>query len=101
MEAKESSLYVKARAVLMAEYFASRKWFVFEGKNNCILFYIPADQVFDYTVDELAELISESDYHIVETGLVISSMTYMFFQHAKLVHHVEVWPMTKYDIYTE
>ncbi|WP_448103493.1 hypothetical protein [Pedobacter panaciterrae] len=100
MEAKESSPYVKARAVLLAEYFSSRNWYVFEGKNNCILFYIPADQVFEYTVDELMEIIVESDFHVVETGLLMSSVTYMFFQHAKLVNEVVVLPMTKYDIYT-
>jgi hypothetical protein len=38
MEIRESSQYVKARAVLLAEYFVGRGWLVVEGKNNCILF---------------------------------------------------------------
>ncbi len=100
MEIRESSQYVKARAVLLAEYFAERGWLVTEGKNNCVLFYIPADQEFHYSQQQLADIIAESDFHVIETGLKLTSIIYMFYQMCKLKGEVEVWPTTEFDIYT-
>ncbi|MBT2564659.1 hypothetical protein J7E50_25815 [Pedobacter sp. ISL-68] len=100
MEIKESSEYVKARAVLLAEYFAERDWLVVEGKNNSVLFYIPADQEFHFSQLQLADIIAESDYHVIETGLKLTSIIYMFYQMGKLKGEVEVWPITEFDIYT-
>lgn len=100
MEIRESSQYVKARSVLLADYFAERGWLVAEGKNNCVLFYIPADREFHYSQQQLDDIIAESDYHVVETGLKLTSIIYMFYQMGKLKGEVEVWPTTEFDIYT-
>ena len=100
MEIRESSQYVKARAVLLAEYFAGRGWLVVEGKNNCILFYIPAEHIFNYSQQQLADIIGESDYHVTPTGLRLTSIIYMFYQNGGLVDKVEVLPMSQFDIYS-
>jgi hypothetical protein len=100
MEIRESSQYVKARAVLLAEYFVGRGWLVVEGKNNCVLFYIPAGQPFDYSQQQLANIIAESDFHIIATGLRLTNIIYMFYQNGEFRDKVEVLPMTQFDIYT-
>lgn len=99
MEIKESSPYVKARVVLLAEYFAKRKWLVVCGKNNSVLIYIPSDQECNYTIYELADIIGESDYDVIETGLRLTQIIYMFFHRGKLYNQVDVLPMKEFDIY--
>jgi hypothetical protein len=100
MEIRESSQYVKARAVLLAEYFATRRWLVAEGKNNCVLFYIPSDQQFHYSKQQIADIIAESDHHVIPTGLKLTIVIYMFYQKGELRTKVEVLPMAQFDIYT-
>lgn len=100
MENKESSAYVKARAVLLGGYFKTRGWNVAEGKNNTILFYIPSTQQCNYSQQDLADIIAESDFHVPETGLKMSYVTYMFFHHGRLYTQLEVLPTHEYDIYT-
>jgi hypothetical protein len=87
--------------VLLAEYFAERGWLVAEGKNNCVLFYIPTDQEFHYSQEQLADIIAESDYYVVETGLRLTNIIYMFYQNSELVGKLEVLPMSQFDIYTD
>ncbi|MDN3586043.1 hypothetical protein QWY86_05155 [Pedobacter aquatilis] len=101
MEIRESSAYVKARTVVSAEYFAERGWKVAEGKNNAILIYIPSDQSCEYSYEDFAGIIGESDYHIIETGLKMSFVVYMFFLNGRLYKKVEVLPLHEYDIYTD
>lgn len=99
MEIKESSPYVKAKAVLLAEYFAQRNWMVVEGKNDSVLLYIPSDQICDYTLDELADIIAQSDFHITETGLRMTSISYTFFHRGKFYKEVVELPTKEFDFY--
>ena len=101
MEIKESSPYVQARSVLLAEYFAQRNWLVVCGKNNSVLIYIPSDQPCNYSQKDYADIIGESDHHVMETGLKLTAIIYMFFHKGKLQHEVEVWPLHEYDIYAD
>jgi len=99
MEIRESSQYVKARAVLLAEYFTQRNWTVAEGKNDSVILYIPSDQICNYSKDELAEIIAESDFHVIETGLRMSSITYVFLHKGKLYDEIVELPTKEFDIY--
>ena len=101
MEIVESSQYVKTRALLLAEYFGRRGWVVTDGKNNCILFYVTQAKILSYSKNQLATIIGESDYHIKETGLKMSNVTYKFYYQGELINEIEVWPLNEFDIYTD
>jgi hypothetical protein len=99
MEINESSEYVKARALLLAEYFGQRGWLVTAGKNNCILIYVQNDNISNYSADQLMEIISESDWHVKETGLRTSFVTYMFYHKGEFYKKIDVFSSGEYDIY--
>ncbi|WP_426330114.1 hypothetical protein [Pedobacter sp. R-06] len=101
MGTEESSEYVKARALLLAEYFGQRGWTVTAGKNNCILIYVPADKIFNYTADQLMTVISESDFHVKETGLKTSFVSYRFYYKGEFYKKLDVFSRGEYDLYDE
>lgn len=101
MNISDSSEYVKVRTVLLAEYFGKRGWLVTGGENNCIMFYVPDAKILLYSKSQLATIIGESDYHIKETGLRMSGVTYRFYHQGKLVNEIEVWPLHEFDLYTD
>jgi len=71
-------------------------------KGKIIVSYFTYQLIsFFYSQDEISEILAESDFHVVETGLRISAVTYMFFQNGQLRSQVEVWPMHEFDIYTD
>ena len=99
MEVRESSEYVITKAKLLAEHFSARVWIVTAGKSNCILIYIPSGKPYQYTVDQFAQIIAESDFHVPETRLKLSDVTYMFFHQGTLIEKVEVLPGREFDIW--
>jgi len=99
MKINESSDYVKARALLLAEYFSQRGWLVTAGKNNCILIYVQNEEIYNFTADQLMETICESDWHIAGTGLKTSPVTYMFYHRGEFYKKFEVLSSSEYDIY--
>ena len=99
MEINESSDYVKARALLLAKYFSQRGWLVTAGKNNCILIYVQNEDIYNFTEDQLMEVICESDWHIAGTGLKTSPVTYMFYLRGEFFKKFEVLCSSEYDIY--
>ncbi|KIA90925.1 hypothetical protein OC25_23790 [Pedobacter kyungheensis] len=98
MEVFESSEYVIAKAKLIHPYFADKGWFSTHGKNNCILINIAPDENANYTKSELANIISEAEDQSPRTGLIRSSITYIFFHHLLLVAKVTVLPGSEIDL---
>lgn len=101
MNIKESSEYVKARAILLAEYFSQRGWVITAGKNNCILIYIQDEKLSECTSDQLMELIAESDYYVKPTGLKTSGVTYRFYLKGDFLKSLDVFPTGKFDVYND
>ncbi|RZJ77183.1 MAG: hypothetical protein EOO20_29110 [Chryseobacterium sp.] len=98
MEIFDSSEYVMERAKSIAPYFAKRGWFVTCGKSNSILINIPGHQEFNYNKIELADILAQSDFSCQPTGLKMTVVTYMFFQHLKLVKSFDVLPGQEFDV---
>ncbi|QIL37878.1 hypothetical protein G7074_00390 [Pedobacter sp. HDW13] len=101
MRIEESSEYVKARAVLLAEYFSPRGWVVTAGKNNCILIYVQDEKLSECNSDKLMEIIAESDYYVKSTVLRTSGVTYRFYLKGDFLKSLDVFPTGKFDVYND
>lgn len=97
MNTFESNEYVIQKAKLISPFFKNRGWFITAGKNNCILINIPADDDYNYTKHELANMVAEAEDQSPKTGMVRTMVTYMFFHHLVLLTSVTVLPGSRID----
>lgn len=101
MEVFESTPYVKERAKRLAPYFAKRNWFVTAGKNNSILINMMEEEAPSYDLETLAEIISESDLHVEETGLRTNDIEYSFYHSGKLYRSLTIYDIREFDVWDE
>ena len=101
MEIRDSSEYVIERAKRLNAFFKNIGWTVTAGKNNCILIYIASDRPYQYTPDQFAEIIGESDYHVEATGLKLSSVTYIFYHRGEKLQEIEELPGKEFDVWDD
>lgn len=101
MKIFDSSLYVIERAKRLAPYFAKRRWFLTAGKCNSILINIMEDGPVTYDVEQLAQIISDSDIHVKETGLPVDNIRYIFYYKGRQYEAFTIYDTREYDVWDE
>ena len=101
MEIFDSTPYVIVRAKRLAPYFAKRNWFVTAGKSNSILINIMEDAPISYDAEQLAQIITETDMHIKETGLPVNDIEYIFYHNGRQYESFTIFDVRDFDVWIE